>query len=655
MTLFDAIEHGDLKTLRNLMRQGVDLHQVDEESGAAPLAVAAGSGHLPIVRLLLRAGADPDWGGSVTPLEAATLEGHIEVAQELIAAYADVNRPVADGFTPLITAASVGNLEMVETLLEAGAAVSVVDDEGESALSLAKKKGHPEVAQVLAAAVKNGGNGHRRQDGDSVFAAIQDRDAERLRKILAAGTADLASCDRRGMTPLGRAAQTGHLALVRALLEGGALPDENGGRPPLLCAAESRHEPVVRTLLDAGARVDAAGGEERRTALMAAAGAGDPELVRLLLEKGADPKLRDEAERDALWHAASAGQEQAFQILAPAFSAAEREAAEAELRKVVAQRSAAATSAARLIDLVHAGQIDAAKRFLAAGLTDPDGFDEEGRTALMIAASLGRRDLMRMLIAAGVSFELADDPNGWTALIYAVRSESKSAHLTVSLLATAGADLNHADYDGATPLMHAVDVYLARDKEDISAFTSLANPLLHLGADVEAEDAEGRTAWMRVRDQALDEETSVVERRKLARLRRVLEEAGARKTGAQRVEMLTAASEGQLGYLQDLLQSSTDDKILEELPLLSVAAAANNWDIVSFLVSLGLDINTSNRRGETILMQAAAAGYLPIVEQLLQVGADPSLKSKEDKTAESLAAAGDHYEVVAVLRQAAKA
>lgn len=652
MTLFDAIEHGDLKTLRNLMRQGADLHQVDEESGAAPLALAAGSGHLPIVRLLLRAGADPDWGGAVTPLEAATLEGHVEVARVLIAAYADVNRPVADGFTPLITAASIGDLEMVETLLEAGAAVSVVDDEGESALSVAEKKGHSEVARVLAAAA---GNGHRRRhNGDSVFAAIQDRDAERLREILAAGTADLVSCDRRGMTPLGRAAQTGHLALVRALLEGGALPDENGGRPPLVCAAESRHEPVVRTLLEAGAQVDATGGEERLTALMAAAAAGDPELVRLLLAKGADPKLRDQAEKDALWHAATAGQEQAFQLLAPAFSAAEREAAETELRKVVSERSEAATNAARLIDLVQAGQIDAAKRFLASGLTDPDGFDEEGRTALMIGASLGRRDLLRMLIAAGASFELVDDPNGWTALIYAVRSEAKSAHLTVSLLATAGADLNHADYEGATPLMHAVDVYLSRDEEDVSAFTSLANPLLHLGADVETEDVQGKTAWMRVRDRALDEETSVVERRKLARVRRVLEDAGALRTGSHRVEMLTAASEGQLGYLQDLLQSSTDEKVLEELPLLSVAASANNWDIVSFLVSLGLDINTSNRRGETILMQAASAGFLPIVEQLLQVGADPSLQSHEGKTAESFAAAGEHYEVVAVLRQAAK-
>jgi ankyrin repeat protein len=272
----------------------------------------------------------------------------------------------------------------------------------------------------------------------------------------------------------------------------------------------------------------------------------------------------------------------------------------------------------------------------------------------MMAARLGRRDLLRMLIAAGASFELADDTNGWTALVYALHSEAKAAHLTVSLLATAGADLNHPSADGATPLMHAVDVYLAGKEEEVAAFTALAHPLLHLGADVEAEDHEGKTAWMRACDRALDEETSVVERRKLARVRRVLEDAGARQIDVERVEILSAISEGQLGRLQNLLQSSTDEKILEELPLLSVAASSNNWDIVSFLVSLGLDINTPNRRGETILMKAAAAGYLPIVEQLLQVGADPSLVNQDGKTAESLASAAERYAVVAVLRAAAK-
>ncbi len=653
MTLFDAIEHGDLKTLRNLMRQGVDLRRLDEETGVAALTVAAECGHLPIVRILLRAGVDPDWGGAVTPLEAATLEGHVEVAKALIDAYADVNRPVADGFTPLITAAATGNLEMVETLLDAGAAVSVVDDEGESALSVAEKRGHDEVVKALAAAAKNGNNGYRRQGGDNVFASIQDRDAARLRKILAQGEADLTNRDRKGMTPLGRAVETGHLALVRTLLESGAGVDGGGGRPPILSAAEHRHEPVVRTLLEAGADVNAAG-EERCTPLMAAASTGNVELVRLLLDSDADPKLQDERQRDALWHAAAAGQEQTFQLLAPAFATAERRPAEVELKRAVEERTEAATSAARLIDLIHAGELDHAKRLLASGLIDPDGFDEEGRTALMIAASLGRRDLLRMLIAAGASFELGDDANGWTALIYAVHSETEDAHLTVSLLTTAGADLNHPGADGATPLMHAVDVYLAREEEDIEAFTSLANPLLHLGAEVEAGDNEGHSAWARVRDLALDEETSVVARRKLARLRRVLEQAGARKTGAQRVEILTAISEGQLGRLEDLLQSSSDDKFLEELPLLSVAASSNNWDIVSFLVSLGLDVNTPNRRGETILMQAAAAGYQPIVEQLVQVGADPSLKSKAGETAESLAAAAGHDEVAASLKEAAK-
>lgn len=648
-TLFDAIEHGDLRTLRKMMRSGISLEQIDEDTGVAPLALAAECGRLEMVRILLRAGVDPDWGGATTPLEAAALEGHVDVASVLIGARADVNRPVADGFTPLITAASTGNLEMVRTLLAAGADPRVIDDEGQSALEVATKKKHEEIVEILSHHLANGG---RHRPSRSLFDAIERRDLGELREFLREDHQEqLGLTDKSGLTPLACAARMGHLSLVKALLDVGADIDAGGDKTPLYCAVENRHAPVVNALLAEGATVDAPSGDEARTPLMAAAATGHLELVRLLIEAGADAKTLDQSHKDALWHAAHAGQEQTFAFLLPHIKVADRKAATSELAAHVESRRRLATSAAQLIDHIHAGELGEAKSLIANGLIDPDGFDEEGKTALMLAARLGRRDLLRMLISAGASFELRDDVEGHTALIHAILSDVPDTHLTVSLLAAAGADRNRPSADGRTPLMHAVERYLEADDEDVAALTALVEPLMLGGADLEARDPEGRTAWMRVRERALREDATPEERRKLARVRRVLKKHGARTAGGRRIDLMAAAAEGELGRVRDLVAAFRDPEDLAAVPALAVAAANEHWEVVSFLVSAGLDIDTRNHNGETILMQAAVKGTLPIVEQLVQAGADPTLENDEGKTAAALAEEAGHQDVAEFLKK----
>lgn len=87
-----------------------------------------------------------------------------------------------------------------------------------------------------------------------------------------------------------------------------AAPRPGKAADPVALAARHGHLAVLRLLLERGA-MEAAEGDAQAapTALMAAAGAGQQDAVALLLEHGADPALRDAAGRTAADHATEAG------------------------------------------------------------------------------------------------------------------------------------------------------------------------------------------------------------------------------------------------------------------------------------------------------------------------------------------------------------
>lgn len=101
--------------------------------------------------------------------------------------------------------------------------------------------------------------------------------------------------NQQGESPLMIAAIKGRLASVKQLIQRGAEVNKTGWTP--LHYAASRAEPdseeIVRLLLEHHAYIDAES-PNRSTPLMLAAMYGHPSLVRLLLEEGADPSLRNE-------------------------------------------------------------------------------------------------------------------------------------------------------------------------------------------------------------------------------------------------------------------------------------------------------------------------------------------------------------------------
>lgn len=274
--IFETIRNGDAAGLRSLLLDGTAT-DVRDDSGATPLMRAALAGDEACLQLLLDDGADPKAGsrGGVTPLMWAVRD--LELVRRLLKAGADPNQVSRLGNSPLILAARIpGNHATVELLLKSGSKVSQENFSGIRALQAAAASADLESVKLLLAHgaevnhVAIGGEG-----GAFIFG--------------------------RGQSALVSAARQGDETLARLLISKGA---DVRIRGPLIHAAMLGRTGVARLLLEHGAKADykAPGGPGSYPALMwavADAGGERRELVKLLLEHGANPEEKIARKNDS--------------------------------------------------------------------------------------------------------------------------------------------------------------------------------------------------------------------------------------------------------------------------------------------------------------------------------------------------------------------
>jgi len=122
-------------------------------------------------------------------------------------------------------------------------------------------------------------------------------------------------------SPLMMASLKGHLDLARKLIERGADINKTGWAP-LHYAATNGHLAVMELLLEHHAYIDAES-PNGSTPLMMAAHYGTPAAVKLLLEAGADPSLKNQLGLTAIDFAHRANRKDSAELIAASVRAAQ--------------------------------------------------------------------------------------------------------------------------------------------------------------------------------------------------------------------------------------------------------------------------------------------------------------------------------------------
>ena len=426
--LIAAIKENQTEIVKILLNMGAD-HSQPNGQGLSPLELATRAGLSEIVALLRSHGAKPNEQKDIHhALIGAARCGDVAGVQRTIQAGADVDIDdrgfPAGGLTPLMYAAAGGHTKVVAALIEAGADVNRHDARQlpwhKTPLMYAAEKNNADVvALLLKAGAETDASDRVNKPGRTalIYAAIE-KHLKVIRLLLKAG-ADVTLTERKGNTAFHYLYDCAEM--VRELLAAGANPYLQGSEdPPIVLAALMERSNVVRWMLACEPTDIEQAQRARIQALDWAASNGDTELAKTLAAVVGDINVRSSRGVTPLIRAVIHSDFDMVEALVnlgadvnatddegrnPLFLAIER--GHLDIAEWLLEQNACLVETKNICDLLFSAVqqgTDAIKLLIRLGV-DINACDEDGETALSIAATLRSPEIMKLLIEHGADLE----------------------------------------------------------------------------------------------------------------------------------------------------------------------------------------------------------------------------------------------------------
>ncbi|XP_044178516.1 transient receptor potential cation channel subfamily A member 1 homolog [Acropora millepora] len=655
-----------------------------DEDGVTPLHYAVRHGHMDVVKLLSKFGADINKTekDGVSPLHDAVTICTDTVQQSGSRYYVDgeVNTVVAPVTTTLSTDKIEGEinpsygmqLSMEEStesfimfLVQQGGDVNVVDNSGSSPLHYAATKGNLTAVRELLQCdgIKID---HMDEYGSTpLHCAVTCSDGKVVKALLDAG-ADLRAKDDEDRTPIHLACIEGNIDAVLVLLEHVKNSEnlrhmDEYGSTPLHCAVTYSDAKVVKALLDAGADLRAKDHVKRTpihlactegnidvlqvllehvknsenlrhvdeygsTPLHCAVTCSDGKVVKALLDAGADLRAKDHVKRTPIHLACIEGNIDVMQVLLEHVENSENGY---DISEMLEDKNGEGETALHVA--VKGGCQEIVKLCLHKGAKVRA---RRGNSAhpLHIAAIHGHVEIAACLIEHNANFEERNALRETPLHIAAGCNKTRM----VEFLLDKGADIECQDKDRYTPLLIAA----------FSGHPAVVELLLKRGANLKAKSKEGETAIF-----------LASEGNSIHTLKEILQYEDAKNllNESDRYEnspLHVAAMNGFAIIVEELLKNGAwIDPINEDqnTPLHLAAENGKNRVVTELLKHDPFSVFLQNEACNTPLHLAATEGHFKCCKALLEHGADVDERNSNQWTPLDCAAAKGHAKVADIL------
>ena len=509
--------------------------------------------------------------------------------------------------------------------------------------------------------------------------AIQNRDVNKIRELLAAGHKPNADAARQAVEACITASNTARIKeslfdkmpskkaqekaaadadvyyeIAEALLDGGA------GVPELLCpAARCGHTRLALLLIRCGADVDY--DPPMGTPLENAVRAGNVEVIQALINAGADIQHQDIKGT----------------LLTRAVDASEIEVGKQLITAGVDVNAVPQFGASALLTAVTGGKAQFVQLLLEAGANvnqkgsvvcgefgEPE-VEEEGMfrtthvpnppvardaTPLIVATRRGYADIAGQLIAGGADVH-ATDAEGFTALVYALKANDEPM---IKLLKDAGAKppkYAEGSLEAAwVAAAKAGDCARLREliSDGVDVNVKYASECEEDDEDEEESNAQGTALKCAARKGHLDAVKLL-----LASGAKADERFGRGFESGDETALMHAAKAGHLEVARALIASgaAATAKDCRGTTVLHYAAEGGHSGMIELLIKHGANVETKTKNGDSPLMAAANGGHAAAITALIKAGADPN-RFTHGMTALWYAASGGHVAAVQALLDA---